>query len=374
MIQSRKPRFQRARRASISIGGIAATLISLPALSQSSVTLFGVVDASIRHVSVGGSGSKLSMASGGNSTSRWGLRGHEDLGGGMHAGFHLESGFQADTGVVGSNGLFFDRRSTLSLGGKSWGELRLGRDQVPTHTLWLNLDPFAFVGVAGAGNLQSSTAANPGPIRSAFGTTPAGLNSLSRISNAVQYILPAGLGGFEGRLLYAFREDGIATGGYHRVMAAQVGYRSGPLALAGAVSTTHNSITPTENLKDVALSAQYDFGWAKLGAGVRRFSHTSSRQTNTMLAAVVPVKTGQIKLSWVRANLSGNVGPSDVNKNDATQWGIGYVHALSKRTALYATLSRIDNRGTAAFVTPGGPDASPGRASRGYEAGLRHTF
>lgn len=374
MTQPRKPRFPKLRRSSISIGSIAATLISMPALSQSSVTLFGVVDASIRHVNVDGSGSKLSMASGGNSTSRWGLRGHENLGGGMHAGFHLESGFQADTGVVGSNGLFFDRRSTLSLAGKSWGELRLGRDQVPTHTLWLNLDPFAFVGVAGAGNLQSGAAANPGPIRSAFGATPAGLNSLSRISNAVQYILPAGLGGFEARLLYAFREDGLATSGYHRAMGAQMGYRSGSLALAAAMNSTRNNITASDSLKDVAVSAQYDFGWAKVGAGVRRFSHASSRQTNTLLAAVVPVKTGDVKLSWARANLSGNVGSLDVNKNDATQWGIGYVHALSKRTVLYATLSQIDNHGTAAFVTPGGPEASPGRASRGYEAGLRHAF
>lgn len=59
----------------------------------------------------------------------------------------------------------------MSLSAKSWGEIRLGRDLVPTHTAWLHVDPFAFVGVASAGNLQSGTASNPGPIRAAFGAT-----------------------------------------------------------------------------------------------------------------------------------------------------------------------------------------------------------
>src|SRR5215217_179073 len=90
-----------------------------------------------------------------------GFRGSEDLGGGLSAAFHLESGIAADSGSSTTVNQFFDRRSTASLVDKRWGELRMGRDFVPTYVSWSRCDPFAYVGVAGSNNLISATQNGP---------------------------------------------------------------------------------------------------------------------------------------------------------------------------------------------------------------------
>ena len=129
------------------------TLIALAVLAaagaasaQSSVVLFGIVDATIAHGS-GNVSNKTFLTNSGYNSSRLGFRGVEDMGGGMNAGFWLEAGLSNDDGqgagtnsnnqaagsgasVAGRQGLTFNRRSTVSLGG-SWGEIRLGRDYTP---------------------------------------------------------------------------------------------------------------------------------------------------------------------------------------------------------------------------------------------------
>jgi predicted porin len=73
--------------------------------------------------------------------------------------------------------------------------------------------------------------------------------------------------------------------------------------------------------------------------------------------------------------LSGKVGSTAVDANDATQFGLGYVYNLSKRSAVYASLAQINNDGAARFViSDGAAGIVAGDSSRGYEAGLRHRF
>src|SRR4051812_4868252 len=123
------------------------------ASAQSSVTLFGIVDATISHYSGGGQHNTILTNSGYNS-SRLGFRGTEDLGGGLAASFWLEAGINNDNGsftsantnntlggATGGGGLTFARRSTVSLSG-GWGEVRLGRDYVPTFWNTTLFDPF----------------------------------------------------------------------------------------------------------------------------------------------------------------------------------------------------------------------------------------
>ena len=112
---------------------IAAALLALcaaPAFAQSSVTVTGIADAAVRSVSNEGRGSVKSLVSGSNATSRLVFRGIEDLGGGLSASFHLEHGIALDNG--NPTGGFWVRRSTVSLASKTLGELRLGRDFVPS--------------------------------------------------------------------------------------------------------------------------------------------------------------------------------------------------------------------------------------------------
>lgn len=343
------------------------------AMAQSSVTVFGIADASFRQVSNSGAGTLRSLASGGNSTSRIGFRGQEDLGDGLSTSFHLEAGLRLDTGGnAGSQ--FYDRRSTVSLTQKSWGEVRLGRDQVPTHTAWLRVDPFAFVGVASSGNLQSGTAANPGPIRAAFGTTASGLTPLSRVSNSLQWIAPSGLGGFTGQLFIAAGEGGTSSAGQHKVRALQLGYEAGPVLANYATTVSSNDLTTAGRFKDQLFTLSGKVAGATVSAGLRRFTYANATQNNTLLAAAVPVGAGLVKVSWLKANLAGTVGTTSVQANDGQQLGLGYVHTLSRRSVLYATWSRINNEGRASFVVPDGPAALAGRRSSGWELGLRHSF
>ena len=103
-------------------------LVSGVASAQSSVTLYGVVDVALERVK--GATSLTRVTSGQQQGSRWGLRGTEDLGGGMKATFLLESGFNADVGTLGQGGRLFGRQGYVGLGG-GWGTVRLGRQYTP---------------------------------------------------------------------------------------------------------------------------------------------------------------------------------------------------------------------------------------------------
>lgn len=190
------------------MGGLLAATMSA-ALAQSTVTLAGVADCAARSVTNDGVCSIKSLVSGSNATSRLLFRGSEDLGGGLSAGFHLEHGIALDTGNAVGGNQFWDRRATVSVASRSLGEVRLGRDFVPSYVSWSRYDPFSYVGVAGSNNLVSATPV--GPIRSTFGTAA---NTTVRSSNAMQWLLPAGLGGLEGGVLAAASEGGVASAGW----------------------------------------------------------------------------------------------------------------------------------------------------------------
>lgn len=352
------------------LGVAAATALGSPAVFAQGVTIAGVADAAVRSVSHGGLGSVKSLASGSNSTSRLIVRGSEDLGDGLSASFHLEHGIALDTGAPTSTTQFWDRRSTVSLASRSLGEVRAGRDFVPSYSSWSRFDPFSYVGVASSSNFVSATPV--GPIRSAFSTSP---NTTVRSSNAVQFLLPGGLGGLEGGAMVAAGEGGTAANGQHKSIGVRLGYGAGPFVVSLASTTSENNLTTSGKFKDTALGASWDLGVVRLSAAWRQFRQASAKQTNLLLGTIVPVGLGEVKVSWNRVDLSGNVGATVIDANDASQIGLGYVHHLSRRTALYATAARIGNKGAASYTIPGGPAGLPGGgSSTGYEAGLRHTF
>jgi predicted porin len=341
------------------------------AWAQGSVTLGGVADTAVRHVRNEDLGGVTSLVSGSNATSRFVLRGTEDLGSGLSAGFHLESGVALDTGASTTSTALFDRRATLSLASNKAGELRLGRDYVPSYTNWVRFDPFSHVGVAGSNNFVSATPT--GPIRSAFGASP---NTTTRTSNSLQWLMPAGWGGFEGGVMLAADENGTAAAGQHKVQGARLGYAAGPLVVSGAVTRTKNDLTAaTGHFDDRVIAALYDFGPVRVSLALRRFDQATARQDNVLVGAWIPVGSGEIKASWYRASFSGRVGATTLDANSARQLGLGYVHNLSKRTALYGTFSHVDNRGALAYAVPGGAGGlAAGGSSRGMELGLRHNF
>jgi predicted porin len=116
------------------------------AAAQSSVTLYGLVDSGIEYVSHAGptGSSVVKMTSGGKNTSRWGLRGTEDLGGGLKAIFTLESGIALDTGKLDTDNTLFDRRAWVGLQDKTLGSIRMGRDFTTTYDFMLPFDPMGY--------------------------------------------------------------------------------------------------------------------------------------------------------------------------------------------------------------------------------------
>lgn len=358
------------------------------AQAQSSVTLFGVMDLGIQATHGAGAGSLKALSNGGLSTSRLGFRGTEDLGGGLRAGFWLEGSLNPDTGTgrasntnnqtsgAGTAGpLTFDRMSFVSLSHATLGEVRLGRDFIPTHYNSIYFDPFNANGVARAGNLTFAGA----------GTGP--LSTAITGSNTVSYWLPAQLGGLYGMAMIgtgenlstaANRDDGNFAG-------ARLGFASGAFDVAAAYTRTHYDTTSTiGNYAHANIGASWDAGFARFFAlynrvNVRLAAGTVRKNTAEIGAHIPAFEVGRIRVSYAYLDdrsdgslRNANGAPRD--RDDARQLGLGYVHNLSKRTALYGTYARLMNSGQARYVVSGGVAPAGGQRSSGWEFGVRHLF
>lgn len=357
-------------RPALSLLAASLGLFAIQVQAQSSVTVSGILDLAVRQVNNEGVGSLKSMVSGSNSTSRIIVSGREDLGDGMFAGFHLEHGITADTGSQTVSDKFWDRRSTVSVGSKAWGEIRAGRDFVPSYTNWSAFDPFAYVGAARSANLVSATPT--GPIRSAFGTNA---NTTVRSDNAVQWLLPAGLGGIEGGVMLAAGEGGDATAGRAKLIGIRLGYAAANWSVSAASTESKNSLTGTSSFTDRAIGGSYTVAGIRFTAAQRTFKQALSKQTLTMLGALYTSGPHELKASVVSANMAGRVGTTVIDANDARQIGLGYGYNLSRRTQLYGIVSQLSNDGAARFViTDGRAGLIAGGTSKGIEAGIRHRF
>ena len=144
---------------------LAGALLGPAAWAQSSVTLYGVVTTSIQYVNhvqntnngvlAPGSGSAVFMNSSGIAQSRFGLRGIEDLGGGLKSLFVLENQFNADDGKLGNGGLLFGRQAFVGLQNQ-WGKVTFGRQYTSAFLTLGSFTPVAYapefepvVGIAG---------------------------------------------------------------------------------------------------------------------------------------------------------------------------------------------------------------------------------
>jgi predicted porin len=327
-------------------------------MAQSSVTVFGTMDVGARHVT-DAAGGLWTISSHGASTSKIGFRGQEDLGGGLQAGFWLESQIDPDAGTAGgSNGTttaFWNRRSTVSLSG-GFGEVRLGRDYVPTFSTIADFDPFNTNGVGNALNLINQDSLGSGVV------------TQTRANNAVSYFLPSQLGGVYGNVMLAPGE-GLPGQKYQ---GARLGYAAGPLKVQAAMALTNTATADTPKFKQTNAAVSYDFGVARVVGVVNVNKYDVKKARVYLIGAFVPVGAGEVHVAYVDRDSSG--GGTDAN--DANQFTLGYLYNLSKRTALYSNAGRLKNKGAANFVQSGGaPNGSrTGFTSTGYEVGLRHFF
>ncbi|MES2945630.1 MAG: porin [Pseudomonadota bacterium] len=349
------------------------TLIALAALSsiagvaqaQSSVTLYGLVDAYVgsRSVTVGGTKTTQTVVnSSGQNKSRFGFRGVEDLGGGLKAVFVLEGGFNTDDGAGNlSGGGLFSRQANVGLTG-GFGTVKIGR----VYT--------AYDALRGATNMIydsnfaiTANAWNGGSVA----------DYANRTSNGFSYESPS-FGGFSGAFVAGVGEDKNAVGTQtaSRNFSLHVKYANGPLMVGYAHQnqkfnggTTIFSIpsavaVSTRPARYNLFAASYDFGVAKI---VGNYNH-AAQDANLAGVPENKDKEYQVGVSVPFGAAAIAAGYARSKSDNTSAKGVGYsilgTYSLSKRTNLYTGLLQTKLT-TAAPVTT---------KVNLFAVGVKHTF
>ncbi|WP_168791002.1 porin [Paraburkholderia aromaticivorans] len=210
---------------------IALSTVSLALLSatgavhaQNSVTLYGVIDEAFQYVhNANPEGKNLYQMAGGNlQGNRWGLKGTEDLGGGLKAIFQLENGFDINNGQLNQGGRMFGRQAYVGLAHQAYGTVTLGRQYDPVVDL---VQPLT------ADNYFGSTFTTPGDVDNN--------DNSSRTNSAVKYTSPT-WSGFQFEGMYAF--GGVAgQTGSQQTWSGAATYGTGPFSVAAGYIRMNNA-------------------------------------------------------------------------------------------------------------------------------------
>lgn len=350
------------------IAGLAVTAcvgqccIAMPAMAQAqaqSVEIYGRFQVAAIHQRFGstpttGSANLWALAS---DSSYIGFRGSEDLGGGTRAYFKIEHGFQADTGAQ-TSGTFWSRETYVALRNNSLGAIQIGSQYTPAIFVSLRTDPFTRVHLGAAQTLLQGSRA----YTVSFG-------------NTIEYITPD-WGGFRGRLQYVLHEGALGA----KAMAATAEYTGKGFYIAGSHESrkvTGASVgqagTPEVDSHTSFITGYYDVASVRLRAWLQKNRTDNLPDVNSyMVGATMPAGNGDLRATYVNRRTTGS---------KATLIAAGYSYNFSKRTALYGTVGRMSNDGTANFTmfparneAAGAGLVGAGRSSTGLELGIRHLF
>lgn len=333
-----------------------AVMGATTAMAQSSVTLYGRINTSIEHQKLGDQKATGMV----NNASRWGIRGTEDLGGGLKAGFVLESGFNSDTGT-GSGwthptaGMSFARQSEVNLSG-NFGMVRLG-----------NFVPESYYASADYVSMHNH---DTGPSSDALYYDPVWFGGLST-KNKIGYRTPS-IGGLVVDAAVSLHEKDPTVGPRKNGYDLAANYNTGPLHLGAGYSAVNSNW-------QASLRALYTFGQFTVGAYYQRnkddnqWSATGNGSRNNFrLSGMYTLGASEFHVNVGHAN-----SWSHVNDSAATQWTLGYNYNLSKRTKVYTYYTRINNQSNANY-TAGGAFSSlangPGKDFSSFALGVRHNF
>lgn len=344
--------------------GLGVGILPCPAFAQSSVLVYGIADAGLEYVSAvrtGGPGtpteSILRLQSGNAASSRFGLRGTEDLGGGMRAVFVLENGFSIDNGTASQGGRLFGRQAYVGLGSNSLGELQLGRETTAIYEFGLQYDLV-------------------GPAR--YSTPIFDAAYVGRADNAVKY--RGRFGGLGVTAQYSFGFDGMTANagevpGQFRVgkeIGAYVDYQQGPFSFGAAYDRQNGSTVATASDKSERLAggAVLDLDSVRFFAGYQ-YQRVTAQATKSATRffwlgiryAVSPALTISPAV-YIYDPAGGD--------NRSLMATILASYAFSKRTDLYAQIAIMDSQ-RRATIGLGGP-VNPGDNQFGMTIGVRHRF
>lgn len=350
---------------------MAATLAASfgTAVAQTNVTLYGIVDMGLVAERGGVNGAVTKLSSGIASVSRFGLRGVEDLGGGLSAVFTLESGVKADTGEQDSAGVLFQRQSWMGLRSKQYGALTFGRQYTPFYSTFANVaDPFA--------TSYAGTARNLFPVSGAT----------TRANNSVMYATPE-VHGFSADVLLGLGEQaGSSVAG--RQASYSLSYRNGPLLVRAGRLDRNSDVAggaQHDSGSNTILAANYEFGFLKAYAAVetdKGYNVGTLPNTANPYGGVPPTPSTdarEIMFGFTMPLGAGSLIVSHIDKNDRTRYNqdarqnaVAYVHPLSPRTSVYTAYAKINNKNGAGYTV--GNNGEVGTGDSAFNLGLRHTF
>lgn len=339
----------RLKPLALAIALLAATLPAAAQTATTNVTLYGLLDVYAQHGK--GTSTAWALQSGGQSGSRLGVRGSEDLGGGLSAVFTLENGIAADTGGVTQGGVFWGRQAFVGLSSKEWGTLTAGRQYSPHFFASVANDIFGTGVGGGFASFVTST--------------------VFRVDNSITYEIPKIADVLSGSFMQSAGENTVGA----KVTSAHLRYASGPAGL----SLAYLQRNTVEKQKLLSLAGSYDFKVVKLVAGYQDVKNLTGaagaaddRREYWVQTAIPVSATGTVQLGAAHAKARG------VEGKDAKQWTAGYTHALSKRTNLYTIYSKVDNGAATSYTTGGatgaGPAVTAGRDASALTFGIRHSF
>jgi predicted porin len=315
---------------------------------SANVSIYGIADmAFVRDIGATAAGSAATLTSGGQSASRIGFKGREDLGNGMAAIFTLESGVLMDTGASDQGGLLFGRQIFVGLQTRA-GTVRMGRMYNPLYEARHTYDPFD----GGFGGDYGRLFITGG----------------KRDNNSIVYDAPDNLGGVAVQALYALGEQ-AGDAAKARQMGLSVGYKKGPIDFKLVWDATNSSpVTPAPivTTRSTAAGGTYNFGPVMLTAVAQVNSSSAAVALDTrdyLLGVTVPFGASKVIATYI---LHDNRAAADA---DSHQWAVGYTYNLSKRTNLYTSYARLENDRFAKLQT-----AVLGGTDRIFSAGIRHLF
>ncbi|MFA7665881.1 MAG: porin [Burkholderiaceae bacterium] len=320
------------------------------AVAQTNVTLYGIADAGIGMADsdVPGSDSIVEVFSGVQSTSRFGVRGSEDLGNGLKAVFNIEAGI--DYGTGNHDAQFWQRRAVVGLAG-SFGEVRLGRDYTPGFLAAGTTD---VMGYGMFGNWLTYTAQG------------GNLGVATRASNGLHYT--GTFGGVTVRAMYATGEDhsGNNVGDMYGLSGV---YAAGPLTVQGYFQSIDNG---TGNDDQYGVGVQYRFGAFRVAVNYGMADRDDGLEHEGIgVGAGIKLGSGELLVNYIQQELDSAGSP------EAKSFGIAYVHPLSKRTNLYASYGQLDNKDGAAFglrYSQSFVGTSANQDPKAFAVGIRHMF
>ena len=392
------------------VAAAALSLVSASTMAQSTVTLYGLIDAAVSVTTKQAAGSVTRVEAGQLATSRWGIRGSEDLGGGMKAFFNLESTLINDTGASGlgfggpagaaptlsavptpaevaaltayrtaqaggASTSLFDRAALVGLSG-GFGSVSVGRQNI------LGVDSIGLadpIGLShpGSGNPNVAfSALNQGSIYNSFGTNGGG--AALRQNNSIRYLTPVFGNAFGGALMYGAGEQaGNASKNSYQGISGY--YRSGNSGAALAYAKLKNAAdSDTLTLWGGGVKYEINSMFTVKGTYAQNKQDLSNRKIAVaglgVDYAVTPALT--MTAAYYKTKSTGRAQVAGTQDGKAEQFYLIGKYALSKRTALFSTYTHAKAGSGAVTDTELAPTlTNPGndKANR-VVFGLIHTF